>query len=915
MKGRTTKNINETLIDNDFITIINYLSDTIKEYYEVTKNANQNEKILFGAIKEEANNFELILNENNIDSLQLKEYIEKNNELFKNLEINIISNEKNLFSFFRDAKILFKKMKELQEFLSRILKKRTNSNINGNRKLNNMRKTNDNFNCDSAIQRISNLKNGKNSPYQNSAIHLLKNINIDNNDSEINNIFLNNMQHINNGGRNMKFKKKMIDNIDNNIKANTCLENNINEETDIEKLKRMNKQYELHIKKLNNELKKYKIRYSMDNKAKYKKIDLSQINNENKKLRSLSNFSEKDMYHDKTNYINTDNILDKEKNTLVALRNYKFTPRSDFNYKIPLKKLELSNIQSLENEIEKLKTKINSIEMKLLDEQNKNKELINVNKLLNNKYKLDISILTKKNTELSQKIINKQNELLSLKKENIEKNNEIKDLKSSGNNNYKLNTNNENKDKFQTIYENGKIETTDNSKFLENFKNENEELIKKSNTYQEKIKYYQMQMKNIRNELYEKIQANIEQKNNSEKQINEMKNDYEKRIEDMNNKYKCLENNLSESQNFNNQLNQQINDLNQQIISKDINILELNYQIEQIGKKLATKEEENKKLSEKLEELNKKINDDNNSENQKIQLLQEQLKEQKNINNDLNNELSKVKKDNELLSQKIQKEKSQDIDNIKKENLILKENNEKLIKELKDIIDNNKNNEKSEDIQQIINTQVEKKNEEIKMLNKENEKIKEQLIRLSKSLPEEYNELLKRYKNLDTKYKNLLKNNGNDELKEEERNIELYKFKKEIETIKKKNMELVKELEEKEIYNKDCFDNKSEQNISNYEEEFDLRKMAKGAKDKNRSQDINIDYPGIQLIKEKYRELDFYYTSLEDLVKKLLLTIQCNQKNKPYVSELCKIVGFDPDTTNKILTNKNKNFIFGLFNK
>ena len=86
-------------------------------------------------------------------------------------------------------------------------------------------------------------------------------------------------------------------------------------------------------------------------------------------------------------------------------------------------------------------------------------------------------------------------------------------------------------------------------------------------------------------------------------------------------------------------------------------------------------------------------------------------------------------------------------------------------------------------------------------------------------------------------------------------------------------MELVKQLEEKEI-NKDCYDNKSEQNVSNYEEEFDLKKMAKGAKDKNRSQDINIDYPGIQTIKERYRELDFYYNSLEELVKKLLLNIK-----------------------------------------
>ena len=91
--------------------------------------------------------------------------------------------------------------------------------------------------------------------------------------------------------------------------------------------------------------------------------------------------------------------------------------------------------------------------------------------------------------------------------------------------------------------------------------------------------------------------------------------------------------------------------------------------------------------------------------------------------------------------------------------------------------------------------------------------------------------------------------------------------------------------------------------------------MAKGAKEKNRSQDINIDYPGIQNIKEKYRELYFYYNSLENLVKKLLTTIQVNSKNKTYVSEICKIVGFDLETTNKILNNKNKNLLLGLFPK
>ena len=91
--------------------------------------------------------------------------------------------------------------------------------------------------------------------------------------------------------------------------------------------------------------------------------------------------------------------------------------------------------------------------------------------------------------------------------------------------------------------------------------------------------------------------------------------------------------------------------------------------------------------------------------------------------------------------------------------------------------------------------------------------------------------------------------------------------------------------------------------------------MAKGARDKNRSQDINIDYPGVQAIKEKYRELDFFYNSLEGLVKKLLLTIQCNPKNKTYVTEICRIVGFDMETTNKIVTNKNKKLLLGLFTK
>ena len=272
-----------------------------------------------------------------------------------------------------------------------------------------------------------------------------------------------------------------------------------------------------------------------------------------------------------------------------------------------------------------------------------------------------------------------------------------------------------------------------------------------------------------------------------------------------------------------------------------------------------------------------------------------------------------------------------EIEGLKKENFDLKNNNEILNKNINEIMNKDKTNEnnggmingQNEELEGLKQLKLQQENE-INSLKKENEKIKGQLIRLSKTLPEEYNELYKEYNTLEAKYKNLLKNNntkpeGNQNTlainnKNDEHLNELNKAKKEIEIIKKKNMELIKQLEEKEI-KKDCYDNKSEQNVSNYEEEFDLKKMAKGAKDKNRSQDINIDYPGIQNIKEKYRELDFYYNSLEGLVKKLLLNIYCNPKNKTYVTELCKIVGFDLETTNKIVNNKNKNFILGLFNK
>ncbi len=226
-------------------------------------------------------------------------------------------------------------------------------------------------------------------------------------------------------------------------------------------------------------------------------------------------------------------------------------------------------------------------------------------------------------------------------------------------------------------------------------------------------------------------------------------------------------------------------------------------------------------------------------------------------------------------------------------------------------------------------------------LEKENQSLRNQQMHLSEELSKaqrQFNELNAKYRELvlnqeqgsntkankssimKSKTKNELERLNNPEGCLTEGNYEalekeLKEAKKEINSLKKKNEDLFNQLEEKEIKN-NCGQYKSEDgNISNYEEEFDLRKMAKGAKDKNRSQDINIDYPGVQQIKEKYRELDFYYNSIEGLVKKLLVTSQCTAKNKTYVTELCRLVGFDLETTNKIVNNKGKKNLLGLFPK
>ena len=346
-------------------------------------------------------------------------------------------------------------------------------------------------------------------------------------------------------------------------------------------------------------------------------------------------------------------------------------------------------------------------------------------------------------------------------------------------------------------------------------------------------------------------------------------------------------------------------------IDKDVKILDLNIQIEKLNEMVINKEKENKKLLEKIEIMSNNIH--KNDKKEELEKLEEKLKKQLSLNNDLKKGLSNLKNNYKSLKMENTKKISDiknikqdndrlinEIKNLKNENAILKSNNEKIKIHLKQLISKIEKDRKNND-------------EEINILKKEKEIIKNRLIEYSKKMHEDYNDLEKQYKDLENKYiqiKNKVIYNTISEIKtidyknknnNEEKSIkDLKEAKNEIEIISKENLKFVEKLEGKVIK-----DNYSEENNSNYEEEFDFRKMTKRANEKGIFEDINIDYPEFQIIKQKYIDIDYNY--LQRSIKKMLLTSQTNSKNKKYVLELCKFVGFDLETTNKILTNKYKN--------
>lgn len=413
-----------------------------------------------------------------------------------------------------------------------------------------------------------------------------------------------------------------------------------------------------------------------------------------------------------------------------------------------------------------------------------------------------------------------------------------------------------------------------------------------------KIKKYEMEINNLKEKLKNEIEQNEELNNFSQNQkikyeyeiskINDKRSELSKLLFKKNNEIIKLQKDLfsktKELEKGKNKLDKMKPYYEKIINEKDEKQFKLNACISLLKEENELLQGQNEKNKNEIKELNDTIIQyekqlyQKNEEISKIQI--DKINDMKKLQNKDNTiEINKLKEEIEKLKETIKNDNSEEtINKLKEENEGLKQFFFKMKDKEERIVEDN--------------TDLKEK---VSSLKKENDIFKAYFNDKKVSLTSlsEYNKNMKR--NVENKNVNL-----NDVL------IELNNAKKEINILKKKNEDLFKELESKKFDNDYCDHFSENKAISNYEEEFDLRKMAKGAKDKNRSQDINIDYPGAQQVKDKFRELDYYYNSLEELVKKLLLNLTCTNKNRAYISELCKIVGFNDEVINKILNNKSK---------
>ena len=953
------------IYDEEFVNLINNLNESIKEYYRVSK-SNIIEASSFLSFYEQQGEeiqglIEKITNSNTNENInKILNQFPKINDIMSQLKTNINSNENNLNLFFGDAKLLFKKMKnirnqkmkEINDFNNNVLNdsfSKSSSAIHHRNSLKNKlirenmimaqkmkspfnrinQKNKQNLNGSSFLMSINKLysqiikllnnfsefnymfdrdNNEASNKYNNLQSNIKKEIDLLMNLVKTNflnqNKYLNSIKNYNNDLDQQNFDKK-------NCNRSPIIFNNSNIE--IEKFKKINEIYKKKIFELNNQIKIYQKNLTNIN-------DSSKLNYEtNTKIGELE-IKNNQLY---LQLIKAQQQI-KEKDNIINEYNNKF-PNSNNN-------VANNNDFNLNNLIKQRDDKISNLQQQLnvyqSNENLLNNQISELNKQFHakmNQYKSKIIQINNANTSILQKIINKDKEILKLQNENNENKKEIESLQRIINMNNSSNISIQNKNLSQ------------------------EEIIQ---LLKNKIINYQNMINKYENRIRELLKNNNNKFNNKKNNIN------------------YVDENAKDEQQFNS------GDVQSKKIIEDLKlkINQLNKEIINYQKKEKAKEENNNKYIKQIEEMNNNILYTNKIIEQKDELIK-QLNDRKgeNIsyinNNNINLELQKERdnykfqyeqfqiKYKELLAQKnsIIEQNNNMLEIMKLE----KQKLEKEISELKGVNNNNLNNNSS-----LLNKQIKELTLENKISKDSLLQTKESIIKLESDIQKK-NDELEALRTVIFKLQSKLEKDDDDKVRQggkkgdqkifhsqinikEEHNLstterkdkqskingvqnksfdlpkeanteminnilnKLNDAEKKINNLQNKNKELQYKLEEKQIEKEFSGFRTEEVNYSNYEEEFDLRKMINGAREKNRSEDINIDYPGIQGLKDKYKELLQNMNMLEEQVKILICNINCNNKIKPQITQICQLMRIPAKNIQLIIAGKDKKKALGL---
>ena len=791
------------IYDEEFVSLINSLNESIKEYYKVSRNNIFEANNILKSYEQQAqailNLMQEMINTSSYDRLEeFFNLIPKTLEVITQMKINSNSNNKNLSMFFDDAKILFKNMKSKRK------------------------------------EKLNDINNDMNRQYAQTP-----------SDSYM---------------TNFDTENKFNDIIDNNNSINN---NKLNNNNDL-LLKNINAIYSRVIKILNN--------FSIYNYI-ISKVDFEESNK----------------------YNNLQNSLKKEMEDLFIF----------------LKK-KLGNIQGKSLGQNKSSTNIND-KMGNLRSKSRPRE---------NK---DLEQLKKINESYKMKLFECNNQLNLFR-------NKIRELEMKNNSmNMKIKNFEQNKFGFQNNF------------------NQNNNLMHNPEVYNE-INKKDLQIVNLQKQL-KVFQMNEntlnEQINNLNDQFTQKINEYEYQIGSLSQTISLQKKNLANLQNNLNAKQKEIENLKGK--GNNINInnnnFELDKKIEMMNLELKEKQNKINALSQDLKNYQRKelMNQEQiENMNNNIFNYEKIIKEKDDlINNNYkdNNEVFKIKLENEKLKKQIEELKNLSNNNYLQNQKMINGNiNSYEMPEVRNQEYITKLNELTQEIQELkhslalVNESKTKLDIEISKKNDELEAYKEVIFKLQNKLEQNNDveeELKKRLtserKNNNTEMNIREQNQSNKILNKSfemprDANIQLMnkylgqlnEAEKKISQLQNKNKELQFKLDEKQVEKEFSGYRTEDYNFSNYEEEFDLKKMVNGAREKNRSEDINIDYPGVQSVKDKYKELLQNMHLLEEQVKILISNISITNKIKPQISQICQLMRIKAENIQAIIAGKDKKKNLGI---